>query len=109
MAKKKYYQSVNDRLAESRGMERYEMREEERREKKMEKGGPKKANRDYSRGMIREDWNAPALCPREVMQKYWPAGGYYDNGYVSDLFSGVQDQLDQSAHEYSMVKKPSKY
>lgn len=93
MAKKKYYQSPKDRMDESKAM----------------KGGPKKANKDYSKGMIREDWSAPALCPREVMQKYWPAGAYYDNGYVSDLFSGVQDQLDQSASDYAKVKKPSKY
>lgn len=109
MAKKKYYQSVSDRLSESRGMERYEMKREMKEEKREMKGGPKKANRDYSRGMIREDWSAPALCPRKIEQKYWPAGAYYDNGYVSDLFSGVQDQLDQSASDYAKVKKPSKY
>lgn len=100
---KRYYQSKKDRRDESRGMKRAEARSGY-------------VGYDGSRyikstdaAMIKEDWNAPALLPQQVMQKYWEKGPYKMRGYMDDLFEGVQKQMREDAADFERELGPRKY
>lgn len=60
-------------------------------------------------GMIHDDWSAPALLPRQVIDKEWPARHQYSGGYVDDLFMGVSKQLSEDASDLKRIMKPKKY
>lgn len=59
--------------------------------------------------MISDDWNAPALLPREVMDKQWPAGQSYMNHTEADLFTGVNKGLQEDSKNYKGSFRPGKY
>jgi len=67
------------------------------------------SKRKGSSGMITDDWGAPALLPRQVMDKEWPAAEHYMNYGEPDLFTGVTRQIGEDAAGMRKVAKPHKY
>jgi hypothetical protein len=59
--------------------------------------------------MIHDDWNAPALLPQHVIEKYWPRAHNYNMGMVDDLFSGVQYQMHEDYDDMGREMNPKKY
>lgn len=114
MAKRKrYYQSKKDRMAESRGMKRYEkrMRKDRRDESRgmrdyyekermhMAEDGyykmdPRRRRELEDSGMIHEDHYAPSNLPQQVMHKYWGGGDYGLNVRLDDTDYGVDRQKE---------------
>jgi hypothetical protein len=60
-------------------------------------------------GMISEDRSAPALLPRNVMEKNYVSGDYGVGGYIDDLYQGVTKQMQEDSMDFKKVFKPSKY
>lgn len=58
--------------------------------------------------MIHDDYGAPALCPREVIEMEWPELGRYLDQREPDLFSGVQRQMKKDMSDMKKSYKPSK-
>ncbi|HEY5268696.1 MAG TPA: hypothetical protein VII94_06290 [Candidatus Saccharimonadales bacterium] len=73
--------------------------------------GYKESRRMMARdgSMIREDFSAPALLPRGVIDEYWPKANNYHMGYVEDLFYGVQKQMHEDYDDLGREMKPKKY
>lgn len=86
MAKK---QNMKDRLAESRGMERYET------ERKM--GKKKKKSSSKKRFHFGEDHSAPSNMPQHLVSKAYPVSGYSLDEYYPDDLAGVDQQIDDDA------------
>ena len=114
MAKKKrYHQSVKDRMAESRGMERYETAKKfkDREEYAGYKERMKMEDRDG--GMIHEDYSAPSNFPQKSFIKYYPecpAPSYH----LDDTIAGIdhqryEDSDKRKENRYKTGKFPSKY
>lgn len=115
MAKKRYHQSKMDRRHEREG----EMRREKHlrhegahmmRDREMyagEDGTRRMTSRDS--GMIKDDWNAPALLPQHVIERYWPTAYNRNMGYVDSLFNGVQKQLHEDYDDLHQIMEPKKY
>jgi len=112
MAKKRYYQSVKDRMSESRGMERYETKRKMNRYDEYYAGMDERRRMELEdSGMIHEDHRAIANLPQEVMFKEYPKGDYlrYD---LDDTIRGVDVQMDDDVRkEISKTHKkyPEKY
>lgn len=105
MAKKRYYQSVKDRMAESRGMERYEV-------KKRMRGEDSRRAREREYGeMISEDRNAVANLPQDVKMVAYPKVEYSYEPDLADNLSGVDAQMksDVKRADWKMEKWPEKY
>lgn len=92
MAKKKYYQSKKDRRDESIGMKEYEARK-----------------RFEDSGMIREDRNAVANMPQNVIMKDWPQASYGEKSYLDDTIRGIDSQMFDDTSEMRKNKKNEKY
>jgi hypothetical protein len=61
-------------------------------------------------GMIADDWAAPALLPRNVIDRNWPSNHVdYMGGHIDDLFTGVQEQLGEDAADLRREMEPKKY
>ena len=60
-------------------------------------------------GMIQDDWSAPALLPRMVIDKDWPHGWNYMNYGEADLFTGVQKQIKEDHSDMKKAFGPRKY
>lgn len=107
MAKKRYYQSAKDRLAESRGEERHLYR------KMMSKKGgmdPRRSQEMKDYGMISEDHNATANLPQDVKYHAWPKGaGYIDDKYLDDTIRGIDRQMDEDEDIAERHLNPGKY
>jgi hypothetical protein len=73
--------------------------------------GYKESRRMMARdgAMIREDFSAPALLPRQVIDEYWARAPRYDMGYVDDLFYGAQKQMHEDYADLKREEKPGKY
>lgn len=73
--------------------------------------GSKHGRYDYMGHMISEDHSAPALLPREVIDREWPVAykGDVMAGKINDLFSGVQAQLDEDEADMARELGPKKY
>lgn len=92
--KKRYHQSVKDRMSESRGEERHLVKmyddrssyagEQARRTQEMEDAG-----------MIREDRNAVANLPQNVMYKPYPRNNDYLPEDLDDTIRGVDRQIEE--------------
>ncbi len=121
MAKKRrYHQSVADRMHEGEGMAvrmhneiGHGSRQESVRRrfdnsdpvpntvsglmKRESYAGYKESRKMMARdgAMIKEDMSAPALLPRNVIDEYWPRANNYHMGYVEDLFYGAQKQMHE--------------
>lgn len=118
MAKKRrYHQSVKDRMAESRGMERYETRAMERaehRSKKMDNGyyagmDPRRRQEMEDAGMIHEDHRAVANLPQNAIMKEYPRP-YYDNNYnLDDTIRGIDNQINDDMRKEKKERFPEKY
>lgn len=107
MAKKKYYQDVKDRMAESRGMEKYETKKKMKKKMKKEDGEynerrPYESKDKFSFG---NDYSAPQNMPTKVMMRNYPKSGYSVDGYYGDDLAGVDYQIDSDARD---VKKNAK-
>lgn len=102
MAKRKrYHQSVKDRMAESRGMERHYAEAyagmDPRRRLEMEDSG-----------MIHEDRSAPANLPQGVKYHPWPQTGY-SKYRLDDTIRGVDKQMDDDMKMQKKEQYPEKY
>lgn len=135
---KRYHASKRARRSEHMGMERYErgpVRSHYRDEMgtpgynargpvpqvvhdhmdAMQRGeyyGSKEATKKLmqrDRAMIHEDRRAPSLLPQQVIERYWPTGGYHVGGVPNDLFNGVQIQLDEDGTDMRRELGPRKY
>lgn len=101
MARKKYKQSVRDRMAESRGMERYETKR--KMKKKMKKdmadhfAGYHNDRKRYEdpRAMLSEDHSAPANMPPRVKMAMYPKQRYI-NSKVDDSWTNLDYEQDIS-------------
>ncbi len=58
-------------------------------------------------GMIKEDWNAPALLPREVIHREWPGREGYMEQYVPSAFKGVNQEMRASHNAFRKTMDPS--
>ena len=79
-------QNVKDRLAESRGMERYET------ERKMDK--KKKKSSGKKRFHFGEDHSAQANMPTKVVMMQYPSAFDGVEGYYDDTLAGIDYQID---------------
>jgi len=100
MAKKRYHQSVKDRMAESRGMERRMEREEigkdYSRANRLKNGmDPRRYQEMRDAGMIQEDHKATANLPQEVRYHAWPANNEYPRYGLDDTIRGIDYQEDE--------------
>jgi hypothetical protein len=71
-------------------------------------------HKEHSMGgvaMIADDWSAPALLPRNVIDRNWPRSHDYDymGGHINDLFTGVQDQIGDDVSDLRREMNPKKY
>lgn len=121
---KRYKQSVKDRMAESRGMERYETK---KKMKKKMKGKERVKNKGYDEhpsnrqhrmrmekeghSWLKEDYNKIANMPQDVMYGSYPKTPYFRHDWLNDTLSGIDDQIsaDIRKEEKSSNKKDSKY
>lgn len=94
MAKKRYHQSVKDRLAESRGEEKNLLS----RRKSMED--------DY--GMIHEDHSAVANLPQDVKMKPYPPYDGYMPDAPDDTIERIDKMMDESDKKIRANIKPRK-
>lgn len=60
-------------------------------------------------GMIREDRNAIANLPQEVMIKPYPMTGPYNPEMIDDTISGVDRQMDRDDSQRKSNFRPHKY
>lgn len=59
--------------------------------------------------LIKEDWNATALLPKNVIDRDWPRAANYDMGTEPDLFDGVQKGMKEDAEDMRRAFHPGKY
>lgn len=106
--KKRYHQSVKDRMAESRGEEKHMMR------RKMSEGDyagaePRRRQEMEDAGMLREDHRQVANMPQEVMYKPWPKAGHYMDGGLDDTIRGIDNQMDEDGRDAKRHKQNNKW
>lgn len=109
MAKKKYYQSVSDRMAESRGMERYETK------KKMKKNGnkvskAKRINTPNARsaypemnGWLSYDMSSPSGFPMGA--KVIKANSYQGDDAMNIYVPGSSQYMDNNVKKNAKILK----
>jgi len=61
------------------------------------------------RGMIHEDWHAPALVPRGFMEKDWPRVDYGVQDAPPMLFSGVNRQMNEESSAVRRERSSRKF
>lgn len=113
--KKKYYQSPKDRIKESRGMEKSLRGGVKNRSKKgmdQEFLSPQ----DYKRRgmledsqMIREDHNATANLPQQVIMKEYRKVRYGHAMGIDDTITGIDIQMEDDSDEMKKYSYPEKY
>lgn len=59
--------------------------------------------------MISEDWSAPALCPRNAMEKVWPDRRSMKGMVLPDLFDAVQGQESADSAALDRALDPEKF
>ena len=106
---KRYHQSKEDKMHESKGMheamhrKHYMERDEHysghhaRRKQEMEDAG-----------MIREDHNEIANLPQEVMIKAYPKTGPYMPEMIDDTIRGIDRQMDEDDRQRRKTFNPKK-
>lgn len=91
--KKRYHQSVKDRMAESRGEEKSLMRHFEKQEHYA--GADSRRRRELEDGgMIYEDHNAVANLPQNVIYKSYEKVNSYLPEELDDTIRGIDRQID---------------
>ena len=103
MAKRKYHQSVKDRMAESRGMERYETLEH------YASRDVRRKAEDRDGGMLSEDMNAIANMPQEVRYHEWPKVQYNNDYDINDGIRGIDNQMRDDMSKEKKGRFPEKY
>ena len=58
--------------------------------------------------MMKQDWSAPALCPREVIQKEFPRVPSPFGDGPADLYSGVQGRMENARRMMRKIINPTK-
>lgn len=130
---KRYHQSKRDRMDERRGMERraesermygagaskgrsedreYAMEHRMHSPRGTEYEGRERSERGahgHQSNMINDDWGAPALLPRHVIDKAYPERGHYMGYGMPDLYTGVEQQINEDGMELGHINKPKKY
>lgn len=91
MAKKRYHQSVKDRLAESRGEMRHLEGDARMKADRHMRHREERYN-NHSDCLIHEDHNAPSNLPQEVIMKYYPRTEY-DRYNLNDDIRGIDVQM----------------
>jgi hypothetical protein len=93
---KMYKQSVKDRMAESRGMERYETKRKMKKPSDPFDGYHKDRKRfEDPRAMLTEDTSAPANMPPAVKMAMYPKSRYI-NSSVDDSWKNLDFENDIS-------------
>ena len=88
---KEYYQGKKDKMDEKRGM----------------KDSYRNEMEDY--GMIKEDRNAVANLPQEVIMRAYPKGNYgYEKG-LNDTIGGIDMQIRDDSKKFKKDAYPEKY
>jgi hypothetical protein len=106
---KRYHESMKDRLAESRGMERSLYRQGKSMDGYYEGMEPRRRQEMEDAGMIREDHSAIANLPQNVMIKpYEKTGPYLPEG-IDDTIWGVDGQMDADDNKRAKHNRPHKY
>ncbi len=59
-------------------------------------------------GMINDDWNAPSLLPRMVIDKYYGTDYHYVEQTQPDLYTGVEKQLKMDREAFRREFYPHK-
>jgi hypothetical protein len=59
-------------------------------------------------GMIREDQNQMANCPRMAMHHEYPQTPYYKTPYVDDLVRGIDNEIDDNGSSMKRYLNPNK-
>ena len=104
--KKKYHQSMHDRMDESRGMKMH-MRKEMLEDRDLYSGyDERRALEAKHYDMISEDKTKIANLPQEVMMKEYPRFRYGLDPFLDDTINGVDDQM--YADDSKMKKHISK-
>ena len=122
MAKKKYYQSGQSRMAESRGMERYETKKMMRNKENSNYRNHNMMYDEYYAGMdprrrqeledsmmIREDHHEIANLPQHVVMREYPKIGYGGHYHLDDTIRGIDNQIDDDVDEMKREMYPEKY
>jgi len=102
MAKKRYYQGPKDRKDESKGMKNYY-------DHSNGSSMMKHRSKYEDSMMIREDYNAPANLPQEVVHKNYPKGSYGLRGGLDDTIRGVDNQLYEDERQMDRDRGDTKY
>lgn len=85
---KKYAQTMRDRMDESRGMKRKERK--------------RYYDADY---MVKNDPNAIACAPTEIMTKYYPENpSYFSDTYYNDSIDGIDKEMKMARNMPGTVK-----
>lgn len=96
---KKYKQSVGSRMAESRGMERYETKKKMKNKMDMADHFAgyhnNRSNYEDPRAMLSEDHSAPANMPPRVKMAMYPKQRYI-NSHVDDSWTNLDYENDIS-------------
>lgn len=103
---KKYHQGVKDRLAESRGMERSEMKRGRGNDKRYMDMHERQEN---GRGFISEDHTALANMPQAVKMQEYPRFMYGLDPYLDDTIRGVDSQMYADDSQMKRHISKSKY
>ena len=110
---KRHHQSKRARHHEHEGMERYERGEGHSPVPNTVSGldsyrSHHMKGRGY--GMISDDMSAPALLPRQIIDREYPKMDYVmGQGQIGSLFSGEQEMMAEDRHEMKKIFKPRKY
>lgn len=107
MAKKRYHQSVSDRMAESRGEERRLIKDVG--PEYYAGYDPRRKQERMDASMISEDHNAPANLPQNVVMKPWPMERGYTPEVLDDTIGGIDAQMDADNGQKMRQFKPHKY
>lgn len=108
MAKKRYYQSPKDRLAESRGEERALFRKALTAGEKYAGMEPRRRQELEDAGMLNEDHRAPYNIPQEAKYREYPPCGYGVPEIIDDTIRGVDAQIDYDAKKRRDHFRPQK-
>jgi|SRR5690606_12602991 len=108
MAKKRYHQSMRDRMHESQGEFRHMLKEARSREAYADYDSRRRLeHEDYY--MIHEDKSAMANLPQEAMIKQFPRTRFNLDPYLDDTQVGIDRQIDGDLGKMRKHLSKSKY
>ena len=113
---KRYHQTKEDRMHESRGMKKHEEHHkkmgEHREEMHEEHYAGEKMRRKHEMadwGMIHEDRTAVANVPQEVMYHSYPKDRFDLDGDLDDTLRGIDEQMGEDHSQMMRYNSPRKF